>query len=102
MSSVDDASLRSAMQSHHRIAILTDGYSTPFVAKTAISLLRYRTRDVVAVIDQTAVGQSAQQLLSAGGDIPVVEGLAAVTEADAIYIGIAPPGGKLPESVIAR
>jgi uncharacterized NAD-dependent epimerase/dehydratase family protein len=97
MNSVDAASLRSAMQSHHRIAILTDGYSTPFVAKTAISLLRYRTNDVVAVIDQTAVGQSAQQLLSAGGDIPVVEGLAAVTEADAIYIGIAPPGGKLPD-----
>ncbi|MEZ6133152.1 MAG: DUF1611 domain-containing protein [Planctomycetaceae bacterium] len=85
------------MTSHHRIVLLTDGYSTPFVAKTAISLLRYRTGDVVAVIDQDAAGRTAQQLLGAGGDIPVVNSLESVAEADALYVGIAPPGGKLPE-----
>jgi uncharacterized NAD-dependent epimerase/dehydratase family protein len=82
---------------HHRIVILTDGYSTPFVAKTAISLLRYRTSDIVAVLDQTAVGQTAQELLHAGGQIPVVGSLADVADADSLYVGIAPPGGKLPE-----
>lgn len=88
---------QSVAQTHHRICILTDGYSTPFVAKTAISLLRYRTDDVAAVIDQTAVGSTAQQLLNAGGDIPVIGSLSAMTDADALYIGIAPPGGKLPD-----
>ncbi|QEF97503.1 hypothetical protein Mal15_15430 [Stieleria maiorica] len=82
---------------HHRIAILTDGYSTPFVAKTAISLLRYRTEDVVAVIDATASGSTTQDLLGCGGAIPVVKTLAELPEVDALYIGIAPPGGKLPD-----
>lgn len=87
----------SHMRSHHRIAVLTDGYSTPFVAKTAINLLRYRTNDVVAVIDQAAAGSTAQQLFGTGGDIPILESLAAVPDADSLYIGIAPPGGKLPQ-----
>lgn len=85
------------MTAHRRIVIIIDGYSTPFVAKTAISILRYRTDDVVAVIDQQAAGQTAQQLLNAGGDIPIVEALSAVNDADALYVGIAPPGGKLPD-----
>ncbi|MFY9255146.1 MAG: DUF1611 domain-containing protein [Fuerstiella sp.] len=97
MNIVNDDILRSAMTSHRRIVILTDGYSTPFVAKTAISILRYRTDDVIAVIDQQASGQTSQQLLNAGGNVPVVESLSAVDDADALYVGIAPPGGKLPD-----
>ncbi|APZ92908.1 DUF1611 domain-containing protein [Fuerstiella marisgermanici] len=97
MESGNDDVLRKAMTSHRRIVLITDGYSTPFVAKTAISILRYRTDDVVAVIDQEASGTTAQQLLLAGGDIPVVGSLSAVNDADALYVGIAPPGGKLPD-----
>jgi uncharacterized NAD-dependent epimerase/dehydratase family protein len=83
--------------SHSRIALLTDGYSTPFLAKTAISLLRYRTSDIAAVLDEPSAGTTAQELLGAGGEIPVVAKLSDVEDADALYIGIAPPGGKLPE-----
>lgn len=97
MESGNDDVLRSAMTSHRRIVLITDGYSTPFVAKTAISILRYRADDVVAVIDQQAAGTTAQQLLLAGGNIPVVGSLSAVTDADALYVGIAPPGGRLPD-----
>ncbi|TWT80195.1 hypothetical protein CA13_16080 [Planctomycetes bacterium CA13] len=82
---------------HQKIAILTDGYSTPFLAKTAISLLRYRTDDIAAVIDRAGAGSTAQELFGTGGDIPVVSSLDDVAEADAVYLGIAPPGGKLPE-----
>lgn len=97
MNPVSDDVQRSAMKSHQQIIVLTDGYSTPFVAKTAISLLRYRTNDIVAVMDQAAVGQTSQELLGAGGNIPVVDSLSTVSEADALYVGIAPPGGKLPD-----
>ncbi|MEW4490644.1 DUF1611 domain-containing protein [Thalassoglobus sp. JC818] len=83
--------------SHHRIALLTDGYSTPFLAKTAISMLRYRTADIAAVIDRTATAQTADELFGVGGEIPVVNELSEVPNADALYVGIAPPGGKLPE-----
>jgi uncharacterized NAD-dependent epimerase/dehydratase family protein len=81
---------------HRKIALLTDGYSNPFTAKTGISLLRYRGTDIVAVLDAPAAGSTARELLGQGGDIPVVAGLADVPEADALYVGIAPPGGKLP------
>lgn len=85
-----------ALRQHHQIVLLTDGYSTPFLAKTAISLLRYRTGDVVALIDATTQAKTTDQLLGVGGELPVVASLADVAQADALYIGIAPPGGKLP------
>ncbi len=86
----------SVLRNHRRIAILTDGYSNPFVAKTGISLLRYRTADIAAVIDKKAAGGTAQELLRSGGNIPVVDGVGSLADVDSVYIGIAPPGGKLP------
>lgn len=84
----------SELKNYHRIVLLTDGYSTPFLAKTAISLLRYRQEDVAAVFDVEHAGKTAQELFGAGEQIPVVDALPSDT--DAIFIGIAPPGGKLP------
>lgn len=85
-----------ALSKHRRIILLTDGYSTPFLAKTAINLLRYRRQDVAAVLDYEAAGKSAQTVFGTGGDIPLVAALSDVPNADSLYIGIAPPGGKLP------
>jgi uncharacterized NAD-dependent epimerase/dehydratase family protein len=81
-----------------RMVILTEGASTPYVAKTAISLLRYRGADVIAVLDSTQAGKTCQQLFATGGDIPVVSSLAETSQADSLVIGIAPAGGKLPQS----
>jgi uncharacterized NAD-dependent epimerase/dehydratase family protein len=86
----------SELQKYRRIILLTDGFSTPFLAKTAISLLRYRQNDIAAVLDSTDAGTTAQSLFGTGGNIPVVGSLDQ-TDADALFIGIAPPGGKLPE-----
>ncbi len=81
---------------HRRIVLLTDGYSTPFLAKTAINLLRYRHADIAAVLDVTAAGKTAQEIFGTGGQVPIVANLSEVPTADALYVGIAPPGGKLP------
>lgn len=90
----------SALLSHRRIGLLSDGYSTPFLAKTAISMLRYRTADIAAVVDQKEAGKTAQELFGTGGNTPVVANLFDSKfesfQVDALYIGIAPPGGKLP------
>lgn len=84
---------------HHRIALLTDGFSTPFYAKTAMSLLRYRPNDVIGVIDQQQAGKMAAELFQIGGTTPVVANLDSLAiGCDAIYLGIATPGGKLPET----
>ncbi len=85
-----------ALRQHHQIVLLTDGFSTPFLAKTAISMLRYRTADIVALLDSTTQAKTTAALLGVGGDLPVVGALSEVPQADALYIGIAPPGGKLP------
>jgi len=78
-----------------RIVILTEGKSNPTEAKTATGVLRYRGDDVVAVLDSTAAGTTARQLLGVGGDIPVVARLGDV-EGDTLLIGIASAGGALP------
>lgn len=87
-------SVYSSLKSYRRILLLTDGFSTPFLAKTAISLLRYRTDDIAGVFDVEHNGKDAYELFGTGQGVPVVDAIA--PEVDAIFIGIAPPGGKLP------
>jgi uncharacterized NAD-dependent epimerase/dehydratase family protein len=84
------------LQSHRAITILTQGHSDPFVAKTAMSLLRYRNQDMVAVLDGTVEARTADELFRLGGSTPIVRDLLEVSRSDALYIGIAPPGGRLP------
>ena len=85
-------------QEARRLVILTEGHSEPITAKTAASVLRYKPEAVVALLDTTQVGKTAQQLFGAGGEIPVVASLDAAPEANTLMLGIAPPGGRMPES----
>ena len=83
-----------------RIAVMAEGSFTPMDAKTALGVLRYRTSEVVAVIDSGRAGRTCDDCVGVGGDIPVVAGLeaAAAYEPDSLLLGIAPQGGSLPES----
>ena len=83
-----------------RLALLAEGRFTPFDAKTAVGVLRYRLDQVAAVIDSTRAGRTAEECVGVGGAIPVVAGVAeaAARGADSLAIGIAPQGGGLPES----
>ena len=83
--------------SNRRMVILTDGHSNPLTAKTACSVLRYCQSEVIAVLDTAAAGQTAEQLLGTGGTTPVVADLDSAPDAKTLLIGIAPPGGKIPE-----
>ncbi|WP_404305946.1 DUF1611 domain-containing protein [Neorhodopirellula lusitana] len=85
------------IKSYGRIVLLTDGFSTPFFAKTAMSLLRYRHEDVVAVLDVNEAGKTAGELLGVGGAVPVVSSLDGL-DADAMFLGTALAGGQLPEA----
>ena len=58
-----------------RIVILTEGKTDPLTAKTANVLLRYRGEDVIALLDSTQAGKTAQELLGVGGDTPIVASL---------------------------
>src|SRR5690606_11010862 len=82
-----------------RFLILADGDFGPMLSKTANSVIRYRPDRVVGVLDRVEAGKTAGEVLGFGGAIPVVgsmaEGLALGPEA--VLIGIAPQGGRLPE-----
>lgn len=83
-----------------RLAVLAEGSFTATDAKTAVGVLRYRPEEVVAVIDSTRAGRTAQSCAGVGGDIPVVANLeaAAAFEPDGLLLGTAPQGGALPAS----
>jgi len=81
-----------------KLVILTEGHTNPHTAKTASCLLRYCEDQVVALLDGTQQGQSNDALLGVGGDTPVVGSLAEAAGADTLLLGIAPPGGKIPQA----
>jgi uncharacterized NAD-dependent epimerase/dehydratase family protein len=84
--------------SQPRFLIVADGDFSPMTSKTANSVIRYLPDRTVGVLDRRQAGQSVQDVLGFGGDIPVVgsmrEGLA--LGPTAVLIGIAPKGGRMP------
>ena len=82
-----------------RLLLLTDGRLGVFSAKTAVSILRYRPREVVAILDRKHAGRDPAAVVGVGAGIPIV---ASVEDAlpygpRSLLIGIAPPGGGLPD-----
>lgn len=86
--------------SPRRMIILAEGKFSPLHSKTANGAIVYLHDEVLAVIDSTQAGKTAQDVLGYGGAIPVVknveEGLR--FNPNTLLIGIAPAGGRLPES----
>src|SRR4051812_35307744 len=82
-----------------KMVILTGGQSNPGTAKTAVNLIRYKPEQVVAVLDETYAGKSAQEVLGTGGNIPIVRTLEEAVGANTVAIGIAPAGGRLPANM---
>ncbi len=78
---------------------MTEGEFGAHGAKTAFGVIRYGRDDVLAVLDSTRAGQNVSAFLP-GHDIPIVatlaEALALPNPPDALLIGIAPTGGRLP------
>jgi uncharacterized NAD-dependent epimerase/dehydratase family protein len=79
-----------------RIVILTEGKTDPLTAKTANVMLRCRGEDIIAVLDSTQKGKTAQELLGVGGDTPIIGSLDEVEKPDTLLIGVATAGGKIP------
>ncbi|MBN1503657.1 MAG: DUF1611 domain-containing protein [Candidatus Eisenbacteria bacterium] len=84
---------------NRRLVILAEGAFSILGSKTATCVIRYRPEEVVAVIDSANAGRTASDVLGFGGAVPVVSTLedALPYSPDALLIGIAPKGGRLPE-----
>ncbi len=82
-----------------RIVIFMHGGLKGAKGKTGTSLLRYSQNPIVAVIDETAQGESIASLIGIDRDIPIVSSVeAALSHSPTVLaIGLAPSGGQLPE-----
>jgi uncharacterized NAD-dependent epimerase/dehydratase family protein len=85
----------------HRFLIIADGEFGPLTSKTANSCIRYFPERIVAVLDRKQAGKTAHDVLGFGGRIPVVgdfeRAIGNGPSPTAVLIGIAPPGGRLPD-----
>ena len=86
-----------------RLVILAEGNFGFHHGKTAMGVIRYGSDRVVAVIDSDQAGRNVREWLGDSGrfDIPIVASLSDaigfVPRANAMLVGIAPTGGKLPD-----
>jgi uncharacterized NAD-dependent epimerase/dehydratase family protein len=81
-----------------RLAIFAEGLFAKHTGKTAHGVIRYGTRDVVAVIDSSQAGRTASEVEPfCLRPVPIVATLGEAIErgAERLLIGVAPPGGKL-------
>ena len=84
--------------SERKLIILTEGHSNPHTAKTGCSVIRYRREEVVGVLDATLAGQNVEEYLGVGEGLRFISRIDEAAQANCLLIGIAPPGGKIPES----
>jgi uncharacterized NAD-dependent epimerase/dehydratase family protein len=81
-----------------KLAIFAEGLFAKHNGKTAHGVIRYGTREVVAVIDSTQAGRTAVEVVPfCLKPVPIVATLAEAVGlgARAVLVGVAPTGGKL-------
>jgi uncharacterized NAD-dependent epimerase/dehydratase family protein len=83
-----------------RFAVLVEGSGDRQDPKTAVGLARYRPEQVAALIDPGRAGSRVDEVLPLDGEFPVVADLDEARKhgANALLVGIAPVGGRLPGS----
>ena len=80
------------------LAIFAEGLFAKHNGKTAHGVIRYGNREVVAVIDSTQAGRTAEEVVPfCLHPVPIVASVEQAIElgAHALLIGVAPTGGKL-------
>jgi uncharacterized NAD-dependent epimerase/dehydratase family protein len=83
-----------------RYAILAEGWFARNHAKTAHGLIRYGQDEVACVMDSALAGKRISDVLpDLGRDAPIIGTLdeALTFSPTSILVGLAPPGGRLPE-----
>ena len=83
---------------NEKLAIFAEGLFAAHNGKTAHGVIRYGTRDVVAVIDSTQAGRTASEVVPfCLHPVPIVATLGEAVErgATTLLVGVAPTGGKL-------
>ena len=91
-------------KSKNKFIILCHGAFNYVKNKTGNMLIRYRPDEVLGIIDNTKVGETAQTELGYGGDIPVVRNFdeCIFSKPDTLVIGSASQGGFITDEFRAE
>ncbi len=80
-----------------RVLILAHDYFAIQGGKTARGVYFYSPHEIVGILDRSNAGKSAKDIFPRGRDVPIYAHISQVPEDyDALIIGVAPIGGKLP------
>lgn len=83
-----------------KLALYMEGAFSQQTGKLGLGLLRYSENPIVALVDSENAGGDIKSLAAIERDCPIVRtvGEAAALGAEVLILGIAPPGGLIPES----
>lgn len=81
-----------------KIVLLTQGFSLSGSCKTAINMIHYRPEKILGVLDSEQAGKTTATVFNSKNSFPFKSKLSDFPNADALLLGLAPSGGKLPES----
>ncbi len=89
---------------YRKLAVLTEGSQDMYRNKTAMGLLRFRPENVVCMIDSQLAGGDLARIAGVGQGIPIVadSNEAKRLGAEWLVIGVATPGGYLPDALRAQ
>ncbi|HEY3782121.1 MAG TPA: DUF1611 domain-containing protein [Fimbriimonadaceae bacterium] len=87
------------LERSQKLAIYVEGELAGPSAKMGSGILRYSPNEVAAVIDSTFAGQDVREVIDSPRSVPVVATIAEAKAlgADVFVLGVAPPGGHIPE-----
>lgn len=88
------------LKSSHKIAVYMEAHIDSDYGKMGCGVVRYLPNPIVGVIDNKLAGKSIQDYMPTSKDIPILSNLTEAIEkgAEVLILGIAPSGGKIPES----
>lgn len=88
------------MLNFKKLIITIEGSKEPISAKTAVNCLKYIPEKVSFLVNSEIQNEKCQKLFGVGGDIPIFKDLENVSHEDAFLIGIANPGGVIPDKIL--
>jgi len=86
------------LEPHHKLAIFAEGSMGELEAKMAEGVLRYIENPVCCVVDSASAGKVVSEVCSVPSAVPIVATIedALTMNADALVLGTAPSGGRIP------
>ncbi|MCW5943703.1 MAG: DUF1611 domain-containing protein [Fimbriimonadaceae bacterium] len=88
------------LRANHRLALYMEGNLDGDYGKMGFGILRYSPQEIVCVVDSSHAGKQVSDVADVPRSCPVVGSIrvAWTRGADVLVLGIAPPGGRIPES----